>query len=60
MKTKKPGKEPRNDVIPVGKPGAPLAPAEQKPPSIFGYLRGTVTYHDDIVAPTGEVWTADR
>ena len=42
-----------------GKPVARLVPLEQKPPSIFGYLRGTVTYHGDIVAPTGEVWEAE-
>jgi hypothetical protein len=59
MKTKKPRKERRRAAVPAGKPVAQLVPVVEKPPSVFGYLRGTVTYHEDIVAPTGEVWTAD-
>jgi hypothetical protein len=56
MKTKKPRKEPHREAR---KPVVRLVPGEQKPPSIFGYLRRTVTYHGNSVAPTGEVWTAD-
>lgn len=26
---------------------------------IFGWLAGTVTVHGDIIAPTGEKWSAD-
>ena len=42
------------------KPVAKLAPVEQKAPDIFGHLRGTVTYHGDIVGPTGKRWDADQ
>jgi prevent-host-death family protein len=42
-----------------GKPVAKLVPVEEKAPAIFGFLKGTVKYHADIVAPTGERWDAD-
>lgn len=39
-----------------GRPIAKLVPIVDEPaPS----LRGSVTYHGDIVAPTGESWDAD-
>jgi prevent-host-death family protein len=43
-----------------GKPVAKLVPVEDKQPDIFGYMKGTITIHGDIVGPTGEVWDADR
>jgi prevent-host-death family protein len=42
-----------------GKPVAKLVPYEQKSRDIFGYLKGSVVIHDDIIEPTGEVWEAD-
>jgi prevent-host-death family protein len=38
-----------------GKPVARLVPIEQTMPTS---LRGSVQYHGDIVAPTGETWEA--
>ncbi len=43
-----------------GKPVARLVPAEEKPRSIFGFMRGTLKITGDIVGPTGEQWNADR
>ena len=42
-----------------GRPVAKLVPVAATPPELFGHLKGTVTYHGDIVEPTGEVWDAD-
>jgi prevent-host-death family protein len=42
-----------------GKPVAKLVPVPAGSRDFIGCLRGTVTYHGDIVAPTGEVWEAD-
>ncbi len=43
-----------------GKPVAKLVPCEASVPPLFGMLKGTVTYHGDIVGSTGEVWNADQ
>jgi len=42
-----------------GKPVAQLVPVPAAPESLFGYMRNTVTIQGDIVAPTGESWSAD-
>ncbi len=42
-----------------GKPVARLVPMESNGPELFGFLAGSVTYHADIVGPTGEVWDAE-
>jgi len=42
-----------------GKPVAKLVPYEEKRKDIFGYAKGSVVIHGDIVGPTGEVWDAD-
>lgn len=42
-----------------GKPMATLSPFEEKPFSIFGCMKGTMSIHGDIVEGTGEVWEAD-
>lgn len=42
-----------------GKPVAKLVPVPAASRDFIGCLRGTVTYHGDIVGPTGEVWEAD-
>jgi len=41
-----------------GKP-AKLVPYEEKRKDIFGYAKGSVVIHGDIIGPTGEVWEAD-
>ena len=44
-----------------GKPVARLAPVKKpKAPSPWGWMKGTIEIHGDIVAPTGEVWDAER
>lgn len=43
-----------------GKPIAQLVPVDEEIPSIFGRMRGTLTIHGDIVAPTGEEWHAQK
>jgi prevent-host-death family protein len=42
-----------------GHPVAKLVPVAAVSRDFIGSLKGTVTYHGDIVAPTGEVWEAD-
>jgi prevent-host-death family protein len=42
-----------------GKPVAQLVPVPAEPKSLFGYMRNTVTIKGDVVAPTGESWSAD-
>ncbi|MHB1616631.1 MAG: type II toxin-antitoxin system Phd/YefM family antitoxin [Metallibacterium sp.] len=43
-----------------GKPLVKLVPiVDETPKSMFGYMKGTVTIHGDIVAPSGEVWSAE-
>lgn len=51
----------RTEVIVTkhGKPVARLVPMESNGPELFGFLAGSVTYHADIVGPTGEVWDAE-
>ena len=44
-----------------GKPVAKLVPVD--PPgrtALYGYMKGALTIHGDIVGPTGEVWSADQ
>ena len=42
-----------------GKPVAKLVPIDSSGPELFGFLAGSVTYHADIVGPTGEIWDAE-
>lgn len=43
-----------------GKPLVKLVPVENEAPaSMFGYMKGTVTLHGDIVAPLDETWSAE-
>ena len=47
-------------VTRYGRPVARLVPYEPaEAVSPFGVLRGTVTFHGDVVEPTGEAWEAD-
>lgn len=39
-----------------GKPVAKLVPVDDEAPDSWGALRGSVTYHDDIVAPDHDSW----
>jgi len=44
-----------------GEPVAKLVPVKRSARrDAFGILKGTVTYHGDIVAPTGERWSAEE
>jgi prevent-host-death family protein len=44
-----------------GKPVVKVVPVKSaQGHDIFGYLKGTVTYHGDIVGPTGERWNAEE
>lgn len=42
-----------------GKPVAKLVPYEDKRPDIFGYAKGSIVIHGDIIEPTGDIWEAD-
>ena len=42
-----------------GRPVAQLVPVPAERTSLFGYMKNTVTIKGDIVAPTGELWSAD-
>jgi prevent-host-death family protein len=42
-----------------GRPVAQLAPVPAAPRSSFGYMKNTVSIKGDVVAPTGELWSAD-
>lgn len=39
-----------------GRPVAKLVPVDPRPESPFGFLRGTVVAHGDIVGPEHEAW----
>jgi prevent-host-death family protein len=41
-----------------GRPVAQLTPVPAEPKSLFGYMKNTVRIKGDIVAPTGEHWSA--
>jgi len=43
-----------------GRPVARLMPLAADMPDIFGRMKGTVEILGDIVAPTGEIWNADK
>ena len=43
-----------------GKPPVKTVPiTDETLNSMFGYMKGTVTIHGNIVAPSGEVWSAE-
>jgi prevent-host-death family protein len=39
-----------------GKAVARLVPLDERAPSAFGFMRGTLVSHDDIVSPDFEPW----
>lgn len=43
-----------------GKPLVKLVPiVEEEPKSMFGYMKGTVTIHGDILAPIDDAWSVE-
>ena len=42
-----------------GTPVAKLVPYVEDPVSIFGFMRGSVVSHGDLIAPIDEAWEAD-
>lgn len=43
-----------------GRPIARVVRAETKTPSLYGAMKGTVTFLGDITEPTGEIWNAEQ
>ncbi len=45
-----------------GRPIAKLVPIEEQKQSnpLFGFLKGKVTIHGDLIEPLGEKWKADE
>ena len=43
----------------AGKPVAKLVPADDEPPALFGFLKGSVIVKDDIIEPVDVTWDAD-
>ena len=41
------------------KPVAQLVPVEQESPEIFGKMKGTIHFKEDIIEPIDEVWDAN-
>ena len=41
-----------------GRPVAQLTPVPAGPKSLFGYMKDTMRIKGDVVAPTGELWSA--
>ncbi len=42
-----------------GKPVAKLIPYEEKPPILFGFMKGTAKVNGDITAPINVKWNAN-
>jgi prevent-host-death family protein len=42
-----------------GKPVAKLVPVDERRPSIFGRMKGTMEITGDIISPIDEVWEAE-
>jgi len=43
-----------------GRPVARLVPVEEKVPSVFSRMKGSIEILGDIIAPIDEVWEADE
>lgn len=43
-----------------GKPVAKVVPYSDKPPSLFGFMKGTATTHGDIISPIDVRWDANE
>jgi prevent-host-death family protein len=42
-----------------GKPVAQLVPIAPQAKSLFGYMKNSLTFKGDVIAATGESWSAD-
>ena len=53
-----------HEPLVIGKRGKPLVKlvpiVDETPKSMFGYMKGTVTIHGDILAPLDELWSAEN
>jgi prevent-host-death family protein len=47
-------------ITKYGKPVAKLVPIEEVPQSIFGNMKGSVVFMDDIVSPIDAEWDANK
>ncbi len=49
-------------VTKYGKPVAKLVPVDgdERTPSVFGFLKDSVSIHGDIVGPIGEKWDVEN
>ncbi|MGK5090128.1 type II toxin-antitoxin system prevent-host-death family antitoxin [Bdellovibrionota bacterium FG-2] len=49
-------------VTKYGKPVAKLVPVEgdERTPPVFGFLKGSVSIHGDIIGPVGEKWDVEN
>ena len=43
-----------------GRPVGKLSPYQSRPSTLFGFHKSFIRSHDDLTAPTGEDWTAER
>jgi prevent-host-death family protein len=43
-----------------GKPISQLVPYRRKLETLFGAMKGSITYMGDVVSPLGEEWEADQ
>ena len=43
-----------------GKPISRLVPYRRKLETLFGAMKGSITYMGDVVSPLGEEWEADQ
>lgn len=41
-----------------GRPVARIVPVEEEQPSLFGFARGTITVHGNLIEPLDEPWEA--
>ena len=51
------------ETVVITKNGIPiteLVPAKRRPETLFGAMKGSVTYMGDIVSPIGGEWEAER
>ncbi len=51
------------ETVVITKHGVPiteLTPAKRRPDSLFGAMKGSVTYMGHIVSPIGEEWKVQR
>ena len=51
------------ETVVITKNGIPitgLVPAKRRPESLFGAMKGSVTYMGDVISPIDEEWEAER